>query len=303
MPRILRKLKVTEISAVPRGAGDDCRIMIMKRYDGDESPQRKRFREIFTGKAFGDAHPAPRYDDEEMRRNATRFQEQREPEEEADVVTGKPILPVKLQQMVDAVRATRPDLTEEQITHFLLHTGRGRSVAEHLSNITKKDEPMSRLEKLQAIAKSLGVETIAKGMVADNDAFDVSEGEFTAMMNAEAARKGMTFTKYFEAPENVDIRKAWQLTRNTRVEKKDSLIKPVSLEPTQTFVGNTSREDDSAEAIRLLMEMAERQAAAGKYRSVASAFAAVFSDQKNATLAARAHRRPNAANAAYPFPR
>jgi hypothetical protein len=41
----------------------------------------------------------------------------------------------------------------------------------------------------------------------------------------------------------------------------------------------------------------EELAASGEYRSVASAFTAVFTDQANAELAARAHRRPNAAHA------
>jgi hypothetical protein len=208
--------------------------------------------------------------------------------------------------MVDTVRAHRPDLSEEQVVHFLLHTARGRSVAEHISSITKsKEEPtMSRLEQLRDISKRYGLEAVAKSIVDDGDAGGVTEGEFTKLMQDEAARRGMTFSKFFEAP-GVDVLRAWQLSKNTRV-AKDSLLQQASLTPTQTFVGDTSLslEEDSAEAIRLLTEMAERQYAAGKYRSVHSAFAAVFSDQANATLAARAHRRPSAANGSnYPFPR
>ena len=54
---------------------------------------------------------------------------------------------------------------------------------------------------------------------------------------------------------------------------------------------------DANRAYEKLMAMAEKLAASGEYQSVASAFAAVFFDQKNAELAARAHRRPNAAHA------
>jgi hypothetical protein len=299
---MLTKLKIKEVSSVNRGAGDDCKVVIMKRDDEDETPQRRSFREIFSGKtkAFGAGFRT----NEEERRNLTGWQESHEPKE-GDVVATRPILPVKLQGMVDAVRATRPDLSEEQVVHFLLHTGRGRSVAEHIASIIKsKDEPpMSRIEKLHSIAKEHGLVEIAKNMVAENDAYDVSEAEFTAMMNAEAARKGMSFAKYFEAPENVEVRKAWQLTKNTLV-SKDTLLRPASLTPTQTFVGDTSLslEDDSKEAIRLLTAMAEKQAAAGKYRSVHQAFLAVFQDAENAELAGRAHRRPNAADSGnYPF--
>jgi hypothetical protein len=60
--------------------------------------------------------------------------------------------------------------------------------------------------------------------------------------------------------------------------------------PTSTEVGNTSVPDDSAEAVRLLGEMAEKQ-----HRT----FEQVFADPKNRTLAARTyteHHRPTASS-------
>ncbi|MHC2539133.1 hypothetical protein [Bradyrhizobium diazoefficiens] len=63
-----------------------------------------------------------------------------------------------------------------------------------------------------------------------------------------------------------------------------------TLTPTSTEVGNTQVSDDSAEAVRLLSEMAEKQ-----HRT----FEAVFQDPANKALAARtytAHHRPTASS-------
>jgi hypothetical protein len=238
MPRILRNLKITEISSVDKGAGDGVRIVLMKRYD----ERSDRWRRMFT-KALrqgGNRPITPDYD----------------------------------------------------------------AGAEHLANITKsrREPPMSRVEKLKAIAKRYGgVATIAKGMLTDNDAYGVTEFEFTEMMKAEAARRGVPFEKYFCDPANIDIRRAHQLTKNVPV-AKDSLLRPVMVEPVSVETGRTDTESDAEEAYAQLMQMAEELAASGKYQSVASAFAALFQDQRNAELAAKAHKRPNAANA-NPYPR
>jgi hypothetical protein len=223
------------------------------------------------------------------RRNEDRYEDREEATQERDVVATEPVLAPRLQQMVDAVRSAAPNLSEQEVVHFLLHTARGRDVAEHLSNhITKsrKAPPMSRIE----IVKRYGLATIAKGMLMDSDAYDITEHEFTAMMLAEATRKGLSFEKYFTAPENIDIRKAHQLTKAT-------LMVPVEVQPVSVETRRTDTESDAKAAYDQLMEMAEELAASGEYRSVASAFSALFEDQKNAELAARAHRRPNAAYA------
>jgi hypothetical protein len=150
---------------------------------------------------------------------------------------------------------------------------------------------------LQTLTKRYGgIATIAMGMVADNDEYDISEHELTTLMMAEATRKGVSFEKYFAAPENVEIRKAWALTKSTLVEK-DSLMRAVEVQPVSVEPGRTNTASDAQEVYDALMAQAEKLAAAGQYRSVASAFSALFTDTKNAELAARAHRRPNAAHA------
>jgi hypothetical protein len=125
----------------------------------------------------------------------------------------------------------------------------------------------------------------------DSDAQGISEFEFTTLMMEEATRKGLSFEKCFTAPENLDIRKAHQLTKATRVD-----VQPVTVE-----IGSTVTEDDSRAAYEALQAMAEKLRASAPYLSVSQAFARVFEDQKNAELAAKAHRRPSATTS-YAFP-
>jgi hypothetical protein len=314
MPRILRNLQIREISSVDKGAGEGVRVVLMKRHDpshGYSSRLRKTFTKARSEYDAEESSPGfsrdpARTDTAESnedagateRSNEDRYEDREEATQEHDVVANEPILPPRLKQMVDAIRSAAPNVSEPEVVHFLLHTASGRQVAEHLSNhITKKDQrPMSRIEKLQSLAKRHGVETIAKALLAKGNAMEISEFEFTELMKVEAVRKGQSFEAYFTDPANIDIRKAHQLTKSTLV-AKDTLMRPVEVAPVSVEAGRTNTESDAKAAYDQLMSMAEELAASGEYRSVASAFAALFSDQKNAELAARAHKRPNAAHA------
>jgi hypothetical protein len=314
MARILRNLQIREISSVDKGAGEGVKVVLMKRHDpshGHSSRLRKTFTRASRKKSEYDeemsspgfSRDPARTDTAESnedagaseRRNEDRYEEREEHDQEGDIMATS-VMPPKLHQMVAAIRTAAPHVSEQEVVHFLLHTASGRSVAEHLSNHmiskSKDHRPMS----LQALAKRDGVETIAKALLAKGNAIGISEFEFTELMKAEATRKGQSFEAYFTDPANIDIRKAWTLTKSTLV-AKDTLMRPVEVTPVSVEAGRTNTESDAKAAYDQLMEQAERLAASGEYRSVASAFAALFSDQKNAELAARAHRRPNAAHA------
>jgi Ser-tRNA(Ala) deacylase AlaX len=82
------------------------------------------------------------------------------------------------------------------------------------------------------------------------------------------------------------VREAGYVKALTNVKAKGM----ASLEPTFTEVGNTNVADDSAEAVRLLKEMAEKQ-----HRT----FEQVFSDPENKALAGRTYtsaHRPNSSS-------
>jgi hypothetical protein len=314
MARILRNLQIREISSVDKGAGEGVRVVLMKRHNeshGHSSRLRKTFTRALRkarseydeemsspGFSRDPARTGPTDADEDAgaaeRRNEDRYEGREEHEQEGDIIATS-VMPPKLHQMVAAIRTAAPNVSEQEVVHFLLHTASGRSVAEHLSNHmiskSKDHRPMS----LQALAKRDGVETIAKALLAKGNAMEISEFEYTELMKAEAVRKGQSFEAYFTDPANIEIRKAWALTKSTLV-PKDSLMRPVEVTPVTIETGRTDTASDAEAAYSELMSMAEELAASGEYRSVASAFAAVFSDQKNAELAARAHKRPNAAH-------
>jgi hypothetical protein len=141
---------------------------------------------------------------------------------------------------------------------------------------------MSRIDTLRAVAKHIGVRAVAKAINEGGDADGLTEHEFTTLMMDEATRKGQTFTQYFTAPENIDIRRAHQLTKSSLVE-----VQPVSV-----AVGFSDNNTDWQEAYAQLQQLAEELRASAPYLSVEQAFARVFTDQANAELAARAHRGP-----------
>ena len=99
----------------------------------------------------------------------------------------------------------------------------------------------------------------------------------------------------FPAPENVELRKAHAI-----VKTYPNLL---DVEPTQ--VGGSDALDinnDSSEAYQKLVDMAAEQRRRSPELSDAQAFSRVFEDPANATLAAKAHRRPSPTTN-YPFPR
>jgi hypothetical protein len=295
MPRLLKNLRITEVSAVKRSAGEGCEIKIMKQDESPSDRMRKMFTEALRPRydSFFKSRPSftedievdPASSNEDAgaaeRRNEDRYQDRKGRQQEGDIIATS-VIPPRLQQMVDTIRTHAPQLSDGEIVHFLLHTSRGRSVAEHLSNISKKEPPMSRIDQLRAVAKNHGVRTIAKAINDEGDADGLTEHEFTELMMDEAKRKGLSFEKYFTDPANLDIRRAHQLTKSSLVE-----VQPVSV-----AVGFSDNNTDWKKAYDQLQAKAEELRASAPYLSVEQAFARVFEDQKNAELAARAHRRP-----------
>jgi len=226
-----------------------------------------------TFEQFGDYLKSNLDDDDEQRTNTI---------EDDEKLSGK------LREMVAAMIVAVPSLSEQHAMHFLLHHAAGRKLAEHLNSITKK-EPiiMDRNLQLQSIAKDFGITRLCKSLVADNDAHGISEHELTTMGMDEARKQfpndtpAKAFVKYHDA--NLEFRKALKIASNQAF--GSSLQKSyASLKPTSVEVGSTETPDDSAEAIRLLNEMAEKQ-----HRT----FEEVSLDPENRELAAVAFRRPN----------
>jgi hypothetical protein len=186
--------------------------------------------------------------------------------------------------------------------HHLLHKPGGRALLASLHKAikqTKKESTMTRTEALRDIAKG-SIIAVAKAMTDENRSFGITEHEFTELATEHAERlfpdktREGAFAKLFcdNGADSVVLRKAY------------SLVKAL----TPTMVGGPDQmheavdNTESSEAYRQLEAMAAKMRSASPELSAAQAFERVFTDKRNAGLAAKAHVRPSATTS-YPFPR
>jgi hypothetical protein len=191
------------------------------------------------------------------------------------------VLPDKLEGMVAAVIAAAPSLQREQAVHFLLHTARGRNVAQHLASITKteREHPVPQVnifklhnpDSVKEIAKS-----IISGEVTGASFHDVLMGH-ARLSKRDGETDAKAFNRLYEG--NVEFRKADRVATEAGW-ISNAKVNTMSVEVVSTEVGNTLTSDDSAKAYRQLQELAEKQ-----HRT----FEQVFSDPANGELAGRTY--------------
>jgi hypothetical protein len=220
--RILKNLRIDEVSCVLKGANQGAQVLIRKNDDGP-----LMFNDIMLAKAADD-------DPDDNKVSA------------------------KLNAMVDAMIAAAPSLDRQAAAHYLLHDAHGRRLAEHLNNLSKGETIMPQVDILK-IATILEDGLNAQVTKRDGESF------------------AHAFSRRYET--DVDFRKSWATV--TEAKQLVGLSKGMaSLTPTSTEVGNTNVSDDSAEAVRLLQEMAAKNG---------RSFESVFSDPANAKLASRTY--------------
>jgi hypothetical protein len=174
--------------------------------------------------------------------------------------------------MVAAMVTADPSRTEEEHLYRLLHTAHGRNLAVHLNSLSKGDtKPMTQHVDIFKLSNIASVAEISKAII-KGDA-EISEMDFTKMLQGHAKLTksagesiGAAFERILTAPENGELRKAYVATKGM-----------ASVEVTSTEVGSTLVSDDSAKAIKLLQQMADKQR---------RSFEQVFADPANAKLAA-----------------
>ena len=177
------------------------RVVLIKRMS-----RHQRLQQMFGSIPFSKLHlrKAREFDDLEVD----------EDEDDDDLDNDEAALSPEMEQAVAALCRASPGLTEEQALYFLLHSARGRELFGHL---TKKETPpmMDRNDAIQAVVKQHGgLIALAKMCNAEGRSIgDLNESEFTDLIKAEAKAIGLSFEKYYTAPENIEVRKAHQLTR------------------------------------------------------------------------------------------
>jgi hypothetical protein len=147
---------------------------------------------------------------------------------------------------------------------------------------------LSNIESVNVIAKYI----ITKG------ADGISEFEFTKMLTGHAELNRRTgesipaaFSRIFTDPENVELRKAYQITKG---------FNTMETTPTSVEVGSIAVADDSKAAYDALMKMAEAQHRLAPTLTIQQLFSRAF--EANPELAAKAHQRPTPTTS-YAFPR
>jgi hypothetical protein len=288
--RKLTKLQISEVSLVPEGANDGARVMIYKM---NRTSQRNRFEKFFRQIDFSKlkTNPLPVDDDDDI--------PPRDDETGDTGYTDTPVLPEKLRQAIAALILANPKLSEQDAAWFCLHNPHGRALVEHLSKQQKGTTTMTdRAEGLRDIAKQYGVARIAKMIVMENTSHGITESELTQLASEEFAKQALpgerpntTFSGLYNAAENVELRKAFQIAKNAPL---------MTLQPVQ--VGGADATDvntDKSKAYQQLVDLAEEQRRRSPELSSSQAFARVF--EANPELAARAARRP-VATTSYAYP-
>jgi hypothetical protein len=149
-------------------------------------------------------------------------------------------------------------------------------------------------------SKSLDVIKVCKAMVADGDAYGTSEHELVGLIDGYAKQHGTTFAKLFERTDEVGLalRSAVDVCKREQwLSRTATMSKAATLQP--RFVGGAAARavDDPRSALAQLQALVAEQRAQNPTLSEAQAFAQVYTDPKNADLAARerAQNRPTAA--------
>jgi hypothetical protein len=255
MPRKLTKLRIDEVSSVNRGAGEGVKVMLLKRDNGDAVLKHDNgdysYLPSWAAKDLTDTlPPQPMLFNDIM---LAKLSEEREDD-------GDTVPPDKLEQMIAAMIAAAPSLRREDAADFLMHTPRGRRLAEFLSEHftkTRKEEPiMDRSQELRDIAKAAGgMEMICKNII-DHGTTTITETEFSDALTEHCKahrRDGESVVKAFSRTleEDISVRRAYGIAKG--------YPNMMSVEPVSVEVGSSATADDSAKAFSQLQELIAEQ--------------------------------------------
>jgi hypothetical protein len=299
----LTNLRIDEISAVDVGAGEGVKIAMMKR----NSPTPD-FYKIFGAKKpkdFG-GYPMPG-----MSKNL-----------DVPVDPDGPINPGGDDADDANARRARGDADDESHDDQINDTS--GEPTRHLNELV---EQLEQKEERAMKSKSLDVIKVCKAMVSDGDAYGTSEHELVDWLDRYAKAHDTTFVALYERNDDIGlaIRKAVDIAKNAQwLEKTSTMSKAqpqfsadrssepfhaagavggpagrpgrATLAPRVTGGRAARAVDDPRSALDELAELVAIQRKNNPELTEAGAFARVYEDPKNASLAARerAENRPQA---------
>jgi hypothetical protein len=292
MPRILSKIRIDEVSAVTHGAGEDCRILLMKRDDTPRSKPHVERHARRLRKLQESERDRPRSFNEIIKAMADR-----------DDASGDLIRPPAATHHASTVA----DLLVEAgsfphraaALQHLLHKPSGQALLTRMSKAadqTAKETSMDKIETVRDVVKRHGIVAVAKSIVSENRSYGITEHEFVALAteHAKAQHPDLTdaaaFAKLYQIPE---VWRACELLK--------SMPFLANVEPLVVGGADTRDLSDQSTAIAQLKQLGARK---WPTASEAQQFANAFTDPVNRELAAKAHVRPVApAGGIFPYPR
>jgi len=325
--KVLTRLKITEVSAVDRGAGENCRIILSKRDDSDysntELSAEERARAKMEGRAaLRDAEHIERRKREGGDEDRNRY---------FDLLTGRTTTaelyglgksyaadargdeadrhdeetPVDelvgggdgggnshhASQLANLLVESGKHPTRQAALDHLLHTASGQAL---LRRMHKHEDisPMSTTpeQHLSDLVKRVGIVAVAKQIVDDGKTYSLTEHEYTSLVTEHAKRA------HPELSDAQAFEKTFMSpdTDGETIRKAYMAVKSAALQDDEA---EAAAEADSRAAIKELQEIGKRR---WPGLTTAQSFSRAF--VTNSDLARRAYRRPTA-RSSFPFPK
>jgi len=182
MTRLLKNLRIDEVSCVVKGASPGAQVLIRK---ADDDPPYLMFDDIMLRKVAED-----------------------DPDDDQ--------LTPKLRVMVDALITDGTFSNRQQAQHYLSHNAHGRRLAEHFNNISKtaKEIPMDRATQLREVTETVCKSIVANGTttITEHDLYDAIN-EYAKASKRDNETQAMAFTRIFTDEANPDLRAAYAICK------------------------------------------------------------------------------------------
>jgi len=248
-PTVLTRLRIDEVSLCDRGAGRNCKVIISKRAD-DSADDHSPLSDAELARAKYEGRAAMR-DQEDMERRAKRDRDDElfnhflgifkgtnksfaavargdeadDHDEEVpadELVGGGNDHPAD--KAADLLVQSGSHKTHEDALAYLLHHPRGAAMLRRLSKSEDSTTMTTPQDKLRDLAKRVGVISIAKTIVEDDNAYAISEHELTALVTECAKRdhpelsEAQAFVKVFtdQSEGGTILRRAFNVVKNAQ---------------------------------------------------------------------------------------
>jgi hypothetical protein len=297
--RVLTRLRIDEVSAVDKGAGEGVKVVLMKRDpDADfraEPTLAERAKAKMEGRsALRQLEEAHKHESEPVHKyrlfndvmksfTADARGDEADDQDEATSVDELAGNDHHASKVADLLIESGSHKNRQDALAYLLHHPRGAAMLQRLNK--KKDITMPTNSELHAFAKKAGVIAIVKRLVESGDPHEITEEQLVELIGKHERRDGETeaqcFARHFEAPtaEGALFRRAIEVAKTAEAA-------PV-YDPKPLVVDEVNV-DDPAKAIAQLKELGRRQ---WPDASEAEQFERAFTDPANAKLAARTYIR------------